>query len=268
MQRYRLSAICASTILAVGLAMMCHEMAHIVAGRLAGGTPTLLTTTEVLGNFDSLSGAGLVALGASGSVMNVLLCALGWIVLERRPASQELRLTAWFFFAINGMLVTTKMMVEAVTGFGDWMTILRPLPSTTLARILVAVIGTAGVAFMVRRSGPALARIVPADDPAHRRAEAFRIVTVAAIAAMILVLGGSLANPVGTTRGSLLAVGAGLGPFVPITMGLRFVSRTPSQIEGPLVSDGWPWLVAASIVVAVMWFVIGPGVTLWKGVPA
>jgi hypothetical protein len=264
MQRYSLTVICACSVLALGLAMMLHEGAHIMVGRMVGGTPTLLTTTEVVGDFRSLSTAGRVAFGAAGSLANVLLCACGWLVLEGKPARADARLAAWLFFAVNGMIVVTKMLGESVTGLGDWMTILGTLPATTLLRVLVAVLGTAGLVLMVRRSGAALATIIPAGEPSQRRAEALRIVLAAALASTVLVLGGTVANPVGTMRGALLSLGAGPGQFVPIVSGTRFVGRTASKVDGPFVSRSWPWLLAAGGVIVIMWFVIGPGVTLSK----
>ena len=143
----------------------------------------MMTSTEVRGDFDALSPAGFVALGVSGSVVNVLFCTLGWWVLSHRPVTAELQLSAWFFFAVNGMIVTTAMLGESLAGFGDWMTILRPFPATAYLRGLVAILGTVALIFMVRRSGAALARLVPPGEPQDRTAEARRIVLVGAAAA-------------------------------------------------------------------------------------
>lgn len=257
-----LGAICASSALAVGIALMAHESAHVLAGRIAGGSPTLLTSTEVQGDFDSLSPAGLVALGVSGSLANVLLCGLGAWALGRGPAIAEVRLSAWFFFAVNGMLVSTKMMAEPLIGVGDWMTVLKPLSGTTLLRALVAALGSAGVIFMVRRSGRALAGLVPPSPPERRPAEGLRIVSIGAVAAVVLVLGASVASPVGTSRAFVLALGGGLGPFIPMYFGVRFVARTPVDAPDALAPGGWPWLLATGVVVAVLWFGFGPGIEL------
>lgn len=262
MRRYGNGIICAMSVLAVGLGMMLHESAHVVAGRLAGGAPTLISTTEVLGDFDSLSPGGFVALGASGSVVNVVLCALGWWALRRGSAGAERRLAAWFFFMVNGMLVTTKMLGESVVGIGDWMTILRSFQARGSLRVAVGVAGAAGLVFMVRRSGAALAGLVPAGEPSERRKEALRIVLIGAAASGLLALGGSAAGPVGTTRGLLLGLGAGLGPFVPALFAVRFVSRTPAAGAAPVAAGGWPWYSAAIATTIVMWFVVGPGIAL------
>jgi len=257
-----IAAICAASVIAVGHAVMGHEAAHVVAGRLAGGSSILMTATEVRGDFGSLSLAGLVALGAAGTVANLLLCALGWWAMRRGPVTAEFQMTAWFFFAVNGMLVTTKMMVEPVAGFGDWMSILRPWSSGTTARVLVGVLGAAGVAFMVRRSGAALGGLVPPGEAAERSATGFRIVLTGALAAATLVLGASVASPFGTTRTLLLALGAGLGPFLPLVFGVRLVRRTPSRELGPSVRGIRPWLMAAATTIIIMWVVVGPGIRL------
>lgn len=262
MQRHRAVAIGSSSVLAVGLALVTHESAHVLAGWLSGGSPTLITATEVRGDFGALSPAGFLALGASGSLVNVLLCGLGWWGLKRTSISAESRLSAWFFFAVNGMLVTTKMMGEAMAGFGDLMTILRPFESTTYPRVLVAVGGTVGVIFMVRRAGATLAMLVPPGEPQKRTVEALRIVSIGALVSGILVLGGAVASPVGTVRGILLALGAGLGPFLPLLFATRIVQRTPSIHADAVATGTWPWILAAGAMTLVTWFVVGPGVDL------
>jgi len=263
MKRYTALAIIVTIVPVTGLATVCHEGAHVLAGWSAGGTPHLLTSTEVVGDFDTLSPGGFVALGASGSVMNLLFCLVGWWLLGRsRTMGPHLRLFAWFLFAVNGMLVVTAMMGESLVGFGDWMTILRPWPATGSLRILFAVLGTLGLIVMVRRSGSTLGTILPPGETSWRRAEAVRIVLIGAAASALLVLGGAAASPVGSTRGVLLALAAGLGPFVPIAFGLRFALRVDSRVADVPPSSGWPWLAATVVVVLLEWFVLGPGVDL------
>jgi len=222
----------------------------------------LLTATEVQGDFGSLSPAGLVALGASGFIVNVVFCSLGWWMLRRRQVASEFRLFAWFMFAVNGLLVTTKMMIEPMIGVGDWMTILEPLPWTTSLRVLVAVSGAGGVGLMVRWSGAALARLLPSGRPAWRSAEARRIVLLGALGAAVLVFGSSVASPVGTTRSLLLALGGGLGPFVPMLFTVRSVQRTPEHNTGPFVAGSRLWFLATGLAIFLMWFVFGPGIDL------
>ena len=262
MERHRIAAICAASVLAVGIAFTTHEAAHAVAGWMAGGSPALLTATEVKGNFDALSPSGFVALGSAGFVVNLLLCGLGWWGLARKSVTPDFRLAAWFFFAVNGMLVSTATILEPALGWGDWMTILRHLPAAAFLRGLFAVLGVAGTLLVARRSADALATLVRPGDPRTRVAEARRIVLVGAAAAAVLVLGGSVANPVGTTRGILLGLGAGVGPFLPLMGSARMVRRVPSTDAAKPAMGRWPWLLAAGVVTAVMWFVVGPGIVL------
>lgn len=249
-------------MLALGPALLGHEAAHVLVGWLAGGSPTLLTATEVKGDFATLSPAGLSLFGASGSIFNLLLCALGWLALRRKSATAEFGLFAWLLFAINGFLVTNKMLMEPLTGFGDWMTILGPFPATGILRVVVAALGLLGVVFMVRRSGAELARLLPAGKPSRRLAEGRRIVGIAAAVATLLVLGSAVASPVGATRALLLALGGGLGPFIPMVFGIRFVGRLPADGRERPASGGRVWAVAGGLTTALIWFVVGPGVSL------
>lgn len=267
MKSYRIGAIAAAAALTVSLAVMCHEAGHVVAGRLAGGSPTLITATETKGDFDALSPGGFVALGVSGSLVNVIFAALGWGVLRRGPATAEARLTAWFFFGVNGMIVALKMLGEPLMGFGDWMTILRPFPALGVTRIAAAAAGAAAVAFMVRRSGAALARLIPGDDPSPRRKEALRIVGVGALAATAQLLVASVMSPVPAARATLLAVGAGLGPFAALLFGVRFIAKMKQETVEEARPGGWPWYLAAVAATAVLWFVVGPGLDVSRLLP-
>jgi hypothetical protein len=262
MSRFKTTTICAASILTVGFAMMFHEAAHVLAGKWAGGMPTLITSTEVKGNFDNLSPAGFVALGSAGFIINILFFALGLWGLNRKHASSELRLGAWFFFVVNGMIVTTAMLSESLVGFGDWMTILNPYTNTTFLRVVVVSIGTLGLIFMVRRSGALLAKIIPPGEPTQRIAEARRIILIGAVAATVLVLGASIVNPIGTTRSVLLALGAGLVPFIPAFFGTRFVSRYSSENMELYEHGGWLLYLAAGLTTVVIWFIVGPGIKL------
>jgi len=108
------------------------------------------------------------------------------------------------------------MMIEPLAGFGDWVTVLNPLPAKVLFRVLAALVGTAGLVVMIRLSGKTLGSLLPAGKPAERTAQARRIVYIGAASAAVLVLGRSVASPVGTIHAMLLALGAGLGPFLPM----------------------------------------------------
>lgn len=262
MKKYKIITICASSVIAIGLGVMCHESAHVIAGWMMGGSPTLMTATEVRGDFSALSPVGFVALGISGSIINLLFCILGWWGLNRKATSDEFQLFAWFFFAVNGMLVTMKMVFEPLIGIGDWMTILGPFQAITYLRILVTALGVAGMVLMVRRSGALLAMLIPSGETSDRRVEAFRIVLIGAIASILLVLGSSIANPAWGVREILLALGAGLGPFIPMIFSVRFVSRYQSKKTTLTETGKWPLFWGAGITIITMWFIFGPGITL------
>jgi hypothetical protein len=148
---------------------MLHELAHLFAGSLVGGSPSLSTAIELQGDFSSLTPAGFVVLGASGSVANVLLLVAGAWFLSRRELGPDAALTAWFLFSVNEMLLTTKMIGESVVGFGDWITLVGHLPGSLALRFILLGIGTAGVIWMVRASGGALARLLPPGEQAKRK---------------------------------------------------------------------------------------------------
>lgn len=259
---HRTTSICCAVVIVVALAMMCHESAHVMCGILVGGDPSLLTATEVKGDFDSLTPLGFVVFGASGSCANLLLCGLGWLLLKWRNASSEFQLTAWFLFAFNGFIVTTKMMVEPIVGFGDWMTVVRHLPFEIFLRALIVIVGTGGLILLVRQTGHALGTITSACGPSSRTAAANRIVLVGALASAVLVLASSVASPVGIFRGTLLALGGGLAPFVPMLFATRIARRTMIQTAAPPFNGSIAWYISAVALAFVMCVIFGPGITL------
>ncbi|MGE0552987.1 MAG: hypothetical protein AB7R55_06125 [Gemmatimonadales bacterium] len=251
--------IAAASVLTVGVAFTSHEAAHALVGWLAGGHPTLLTATEVRGDFDELTRWGRAALGGAGTVANLLLAALGWWGYRRSRGARP-RLVSWFFFALNGSLVGTKMIGEALAGWGDWMTILRPWPQVNALRWVIAILGLVWVALVVRKAGPALARLLPAGLPRERVAAARRLLAIGMLATAALVLGASVANPAGSARGMLLATGAALGSFAPLFFAARFAQTVPPDPEPETRGAGWPWLAAAGVVTLTLWLVVGPGI--------
>jgi hypothetical protein len=261
-ERHSLRAIWASSVIAVGPAIMLHELAHLFAGVLAGGSPSLLTAVELQGDFSGLTQVGYVILGASGSLANAMLLLAGAWFMTYQDLSPDAALTAWFVFSVNGMLLTTKLIGETLAGFGDWNTVVSHLPGSITLRLILFGVGIAGVIWMVRSSGRLLAGQLPAGSPAKRAAAAKRIVLVGASASAVLVTGAAIRAPQGMTQAVLLALAAGLGPFVPMYFTHRVVARRPEAGSGDFAVGGWTWILSAVICTLVLWLAFGPGIAL------
>ncbi len=259
--RQKRGTIIAATILAVGWGMMAHEAAHAMVGWLVGGDPTVLVATEVKGDFSQLSPLGFIAFGIAGTLANVLLALLGARLLWRPGAPWNVRITGWLLFGVNSMLVVTKMLFEAVTGYGDWMTVLHAVPQTGVARVLIGGAGLVGMVLVVRLAGAGLASMVPDGEPGARVREARRILWISAATATVLVLGSVLVSPTGLSRSSALALGVVVGAFGPLFAAARLVPRRASAPDGPTAASSW-LMVAAVATVILMWAVVGPGVNL------
>jgi hypothetical protein len=262
MKKYQPVTIVFASIITVGFALMAHEFGHLVVAWCTKSTPTLITAVEVRGDFETLSPAGFVALGISGSLVNFLFLVLGGVMLSQNPANRGTQLAAWYLFAFNGVLLTSKMLIEPIAGFGDWMTILRPFPATNVLRGMVAVLGFLGIIFFIRRSGAALAPFLSERDANLRAKEARQIISLGGIGAIILVAGAALASPQDMTRAILLYLGAGVGPFFPLVFSIRHASKHPKYFAEHSAGPLWPWAATAGIVMILMWFVIGPGISL------
>jgi hypothetical protein len=249
-------------VVAVGLAIMLHELAHLVAGVLVGGSPALMTATELHGDFGSLSKGGFVLLGASGSVANALLMMAGFWVGSWREEHNALALAAWFMIAVNGMLLGTKMIGESVVGFGDWMTVASQSSAPGLLRVMLFIIGVALTIWMVRVSGRRLAKLLPSGKAEERAQAARRVVLNGALASAVLVIGAALPAPTEALPTMALALVAGLAPFIPMIFSARRVRRESTVRSVSTASGGWPLQLAAIACALVLWLGFGPGISV------
>jgi hypothetical protein len=250
-----------TSAIAVSLAIMLHETFHFLTSVLLGANPSGITAFELLGNFDGLTPAGLIALGVSGSVANLLLLLVGWLILTKRALSSSSGLAAWYLFSFNGMLITTKMMGESIFGFGDWITVAQNMPDAMVFRGAVLLISAIGIVLMVRLSGKYLVFLLPYSDTRSRVVRAIRIIIVGALTSAVLVLVAALLRPIGTERDILLAFGAGVAPFVPLMFVARVVAR--SKHTGEVIGDriGWILTLAAFLCAMIFWIGFGRGIS-------
>lgn len=250
-------------ILVIGLSFGLHEGAHALVGWLLGGHPTLVTATEVRGDFSSLSRTGFILFGASGMIVNTVLAVGALLILRWRRPDGNWGLFWWLLFAFGGTLVATKTLMEPAAQWGDWMTILRRLPEGNIPRRLALISGLLGIVVMVRTSASALSPLLLSTELSARRREARRIVLLGALAAGVFATGSGVGSEVGAMRGILLGLGGAVGPLVVLLLATRRVSSTPGQSSLPSRAEPTRgWLMAAGVMIVVTWLVMGPGISI------
>lgn len=109
---HHLPTVVAIAVVTYTSAIMLHEGAHAVAGVLVGGDSTMISSTDLRGDWSGVTTPGYVLISVSGSLINAMLAALGVFLLwSKRVRTDAQRFFAWLMLAVNGF----------VAGFGPGM---------------------------------------------------------------------------------------------------------------------------------------------------
>lgn len=237
-------------------AIVLHEAGHYVAGLLVGGAPTLLSTTDLRGSWEGVSAAGLVAIGASGSMVNVVLAVAGWLLARARPRSAALRWLAWLTVAVNGFIVGLYMIVSPALDFGDWNTILRSFAwhqGLRVAFVLIGIVATLRWFQLVRNlAGGAV--------PGLGAGWGAPLVRIVWLASGALAAAAALLSPLGWRWAIPISIGSTLGTTWPMVVAARAAARGASGDGGETLRASPAWIAAGSATALVLVLVFGPGV--------
>lgn len=249
---------------AYGASLMLHESAHALVGWMAGGRPTLISTTDVRGDWSGLSTTWFTAIGVSGSIMNWLIAAVAAWLAGTGRGSAGTRWAAWLLLAINGFIPSMYMIVSPLFRFGDWDTVLRRWPGALGWRALVAVIGIGSSWWWTRVAAGRLSGLIGVPPGASRVALIHRLVMTSWASGGVLAAAAAALSPLGP----LWAVGIGVGSSLGTTWLLLPASQMAEAGSAPKASGitgvpalrGWLWagVLAATVFVAVF----GRGVRL------
>ena len=253
-------AIAAVAIVAFAPTVALHEAAHAVAGIAAGGHPTLMSSTDLRGDWSALTPTGFVWLGLSGSLLNWALAFLGLLAFERLdPRRSKWRLLSWLILTANGLIAAVYMTISSAVGFGDWMTILSQHPAVNILRGVASAVGLALTLAWLRLVRRTLAELVGVGPPMVVVARARRIAMVSWLTGGALAAAAALMSPLGLGWALAIAVGSTMGTTWPMLAAARSVHRTPPRdgAEPGLIEPSWALVAAAGVMAAV--FVLGFG---------
>ena len=252
--------VAAAGVLAYATALMVHETAHAFVGTLAGGTPTLVSSTDTRGDWSGLGAPGILAVGVSGSVANLLLAAVGWL-LVRRGRGEPTALTAlgWLLFAVNAWIPVSYLVVSPLFGFGDWDTVVSAFPNQGPLRASLTVSGLFLAGLLWKETVPSLARTAGGGPAADREARARRLVRTAWLSGGAVALMAAVPSILDPGWALSIAVGSTLGATWPILPAAGSVGDHP--VPGrPLRLERSPWIVAAGLLAGlVLVLIFGPG---------
>lgn len=238
-----------------------HEAAHAAAALVAGGIPTLISSTDMRADLTHVSTGGYTLIGVSGSAMNAVLAACG-IALARWGKTSPARLFGWIVAAVNGFLAATYMAFSPVAGFGDWMTILRRGPYPLAGRAAVAVVGLGLVFWWVSVTARSLARMLPVAR-ADRTARATEIARTAWVAGGTLAVLAALLSPLGLLWAVPVAIGSTFGTTWPMLLAAdRAATLSGDGLAPVTLPRRIPWIAAGLAAAALFVLCLGPGLRL------
>lgn len=246
-------------------AIALHELAHALTGLAVGGQPTLISSTDVRGNWENVGQLGFMALGMSGSAVNWLLAVLGIIWIQRARPRSSARFFPWLLLAVNGFIPSVYMVASPLLGFGDWMTILSRFQHQLILRVFIAIVGI-NVAFawfaLVSRW---LTRIVAGVPEGRRIPLARRLTLTSWLTGGVLAVAAALLSPLGLPRALLIAAGSTLGTTFLILPAARLAESARRRVAPTIwdgVGPGLVWTPVGTLLAAVFIFFLGRGIQL------
>lgn len=255
------------TVAAIGIIAYCtanliHEAGgHGGACLLVGGKPQVLNA--IFFNYDesTVSAAGRRFIVAGGSMLNVIVAGLLFLLLRLRLPSRA-RYFTWLLMVLNLVTAFGYLCFSGVGGVGDWAVVIEGLPHHTLYRVLEVVAGVIlyfVVAPLVTWSG--IAPFIGAGPDRARRASTLTLLPYL-VGGATFVAAGAL-NPLGFRILLISAVAASFGGSSLLawfyTMRARQLAHGAEATLG--VTRSRPWIVAAVVCLAIFVGVLGRGIT-------
>jgi hypothetical protein len=265
LHRIHIPTVVAMACVAYASAVALHELGHALAGYAVGGRPTLISSTDVRGDWGDVGALDFVLLGVSGSLVNWLLAILGIVWYRRSGDSSRAKLFPWLLISVNGFLAATYMIVSPLFGVGDWMTILRRFEPQLILRIFVVVIGANVTLAWFGLVAKWLGHIV-IGVPESRRVEiAGRLAMTAWLTGGAVTGAAALWSPIGVPRALLLAVLSSMGATFLMLPAAR-LAKSPRWANATTAWNGigpsLGWIGIGLLSAAVFIFVFGPGIEL------
>jgi hypothetical protein len=255
--RFNLVTVIAIAIVAYAATDGVHEL-------LGHGTMALLLGIKIT----SISTVGLQSyessrlLSAAGSIANVLVGIISFVVLGRRQHLDSTAYFLWLFGFVNAMSGTCYLLASALLNNGDWSVVIRGLYPAWVWRTVMGLAGSALYFLFVRWAGALMTKLV--DLGSISRRELSRLTLPAYLTGGVLLTSAAVFNPFSHSLILLSGVGASLG----LTWGLLFIPQIAvphTQQKAATFSTlpfSWTWTSVAAVIALIFVALCGPGVRL------
>lgn len=250
----------AAYALSIGL----HEAAHAITGLITGGAPALVSSTDVRGDFSGVSDAGYAAIGASGSLVNLLAAAVGYVLLQPSAHRTDgVRVFGWVLFAISGFIPFVYLVFSPLLGFGDWTSVFNRLDAPLPFRLAASGAGVLLSFVWFRLSSRILAGMIGENAHASRKGIAQKIAVTSWLAGTAVALAAAILSPLDFAWALLIATGSTMGTtWLLLPAADRAASMTHIESNKPIqdAAISIPMLLLSLAVIAGFIFVLGPGI--------
>ena len=256
-----------STLVAVALAAyalvnLAHEgLGHGGACLLAGGEPQALDAIYFECGDEGLSGAGRRLVAAGGTLVNLVLGAVGALALRHAPRGWR-RYALWLFTSLNLFQATGYWLFSGLGGIGDWAVVTRDLAPAAVARVGLTLLGLLGYSAAVLLALKGLSGMLGPQPSALPRARVLALVPY--LAGGALFVGAGLLNPLSPALVLVSAAAASFGAASALawmTDLLRDSARFPRGPRDEALPRSQPALVVGALAAA-LFVALGRGLRL------
>jgi hypothetical protein len=255
--RSNLWTVIAVAVVACAACDMTHEvLGHGVACLLTGVRPLSLSTVALQ------TGTSDRWVAAAGSIANVILGVLAFVLHRRRAVFNAGTYFLWLFATTNLLNGTGYLLFSGVLGIGDWAVVISGLEPHVAWRGLLTASGAvlyAVAILLVAASASSLVRRGLVE-----RGEIQRLVFPAYVAGGLLLVAGSAMNRIDPSLILTSGVSSGFGAMAGLVLVPRIVEGRTAGWAGPTATTSLPfslgWVIAGALVAMGFVLVLGPGV--------
>ena len=255
----------------VAIAIVAYALANVLHEGLGHGG----MCAAVGGRFEALSavhaecsteGEGRLAASlvmAAGTLANLLVGAMAWLLLRREARLTTWRYFLWLFMTVNLLQATGYWLFSGVANVGDWAQIVAGLEPRWPYRVLLAILGGGGYRWVVAVGLRTLSPLV--GDGADRLRRARTLALIPYLSGGVLYVAAGALNPVSPRLVLISAAAASFGGASALAWMTDMLRqpRYPVASGAPLaIGRSTGWIVAGAITGLVFIAILGPGLRL------
>jgi hypothetical protein len=254
----------AIAIVAYALANVLHEgLGHGGMCAAVGGRLEALSAVHAECSTEGEGRLASALVMAAGTLANLLVGAVAWLLLRREARVTSWRYFLWLFMTVNLLHATGYWLFSGVANVGDWAQIVAGLEPRWPYRVLLAILGGGGYRWAVVVGLRTLSPLV--GDGADRLRRARTLALIPYLSGGVLYVAAGAFNPVSPRLVLISGAAASFGGASALAWmtDLLRQPRYPVARGAPLaIGRSTGWIIVAAITGLVFIAILGPGVRL------